>query len=295
MQESMTRREREVWEACDELWSQDIPFKKRTGDIIRDYLAVLGYKKGSFTEIFKYCKTWMKSRNIELQNHSEQTSTVVPLTDPISRVVHPVREEIQAEAQVEISNIREKAQQAMADVTSRYQVLQKTHDDLFSLFGKMKLEQEKLQHEKTCTQYQQDIESLKTIIEEQHHQSIITIDQLKVSCQKLEVEIEKIRAHDKALRGCNQTLQKHLHQLQKEIKEKAAIYDQLQNTYQESLTLICRQDVKVIYFKKIIEQHQQANEEEKKLIDQWKAKVDQLSTENIVLQTELNVLKTLVS
>jgi chromosome segregation ATPase len=354
MQSAMTRREREVWEACDDQWSQNMPFKKMTGDIIRDHLASLGYNKGSFTEIYKYRKTWEKSRNISLQNHSEQTPPLVPLTDPINRAVQHVREEIQAEAQVEIDNIREKAQQEVTDLTSRYQVLQKSHDDLYNSFEKMKLEQEKLQqdnvslleetshfeiqigkyetrvqmqedeykrfqsqkesqlaelkkitqqeidrlqqqHEKTCAQYQQDVESLKIMIEEQRHQSIITIDQLKVSCQKLEVEIEKTRAHDKALRDWNQNLQQNLHQLQKEIKEKNAIHEQLKNAYQESQTLINQQDVKMNYLEKTVEQNQQAKEEEQKLIDLWKAKVDQLSTENIVLQTELNLLRSQIS
>jgi len=230
-----------------------------TGDVLRDHLATLSYNKGSFTEIFKYRKTWVKSRGINLTEQASPKEIILPLSDPINRAAQQVREEILSEAQEEISKIREKAQEEVSDITARYQVLQKSHDDLNHSFEKMKLEQEKLQqenvslleetshfkiqmgkyetrvqmqedeykrfqsqkesqlaevkqltqeeigrlqqhHEKICTQYQQDIESLKFIIEEQRHQSIITIDQLKVSCQKFEVEIEKTRADRKSTR-----------------------------------------------------------------------------------------------
>ena len=114
MQEAVTRREREVWQACDTLWQQG---EKLTGDALREQLATLGYAKGSFTEIYKYRKTWSRSRGQDARFLSAKPSTVLP--DPITRAVTAMREELQAEAAATIQQMQQEAEQALQEVSTR--------------------------------------------------------------------------------------------------------------------------------------------------------------------------------
>jgi len=99
MENARTRREREVWRVCDELWAQHASLGAVTGDAIRDRLVVLGYKKGSPNEIYKYRHTWKLSRHIS-ENQEEAEEQV--LQDPISRAVALVQEELKAQAKTEL-------------------------------------------------------------------------------------------------------------------------------------------------------------------------------------------------
>ncbi len=106
MKTPKTRREHEIWRACDELVANGIPGNKVTGDAIREHLLVLGFSKGSPNEIYKYRKNWREGRGIEDEDFSQPDKGSVALTDPLMRAVEAVRTEIRAEKQVEIDNVK---------------------------------------------------------------------------------------------------------------------------------------------------------------------------------------------
>ena len=64
-----TRREKEVWEACDELWEElreeGLSISKLTGEKIKTRLVDLGYSRGNQGQIYKYRNSWQVSRGIE--------------------------------------------------------------------------------------------------------------------------------------------------------------------------------------------------------------------------------------
>ena len=93
-----TRRENEVWQACDDLWALNANLEALKGDEIRDRLLKLGYKKGSPNEIYKYRQTWKESRGVSEKALIEAGQQ----TDPISRAVSLVYEQIQQETQQKI-------------------------------------------------------------------------------------------------------------------------------------------------------------------------------------------------
>lgn len=100
-----TRREREVWQACDDLWAQSPSSRHLTGDNIRDRLVQLGYKRGSPNEIYRYRSSWKQSRGIsDTQDEAETESRV---SDPISRAVSLVYEQMRSQTSETIDKLTE--------------------------------------------------------------------------------------------------------------------------------------------------------------------------------------------
>lgn len=132
-----TRRENEVWQACDDLWASNNSLDALKGDQIRDQLIKLGYKKGSPNEIYKYRASWKESRGI-----SEKTlAQTVEVTDPISRAVSLVYEQIQNEAQQKITAIQ-------SDSTAQVENFTQQNQELNSSLEKLQEKHEALQTEK---------------------------------------------------------------------------------------------------------------------------------------------------
>lgn len=100
-----TRRESEVWQACDDLWAQNSSARTLTGDNIRDQLLKLGYKRGSPNEIYRYRTSWRESRGIT--DIGEQSDTDVKSSDPISRAVSMVYDQMRTQATDEIEKLTE--------------------------------------------------------------------------------------------------------------------------------------------------------------------------------------------
>lgn len=98
----LRRREQEVWQALDDLWSIHGDFKYLTGDTIRERLFALGKSRGSPNEIYKYRKTWAESRKVASIN---QSSNFVH-DDPITRAARLVHEELTQKAKEEIEHIK---------------------------------------------------------------------------------------------------------------------------------------------------------------------------------------------
>lgn len=129
-----TRRENEVWQACDDLWALNSSnLEALKGDAIRDQLIKLGYKKGSPNEIYKYRQSWKESRGV----HEKSLAQTVEVADPISRAVSLVYEQIQTQAGQKITAIEQETgskiavlEQHCQELETQHAALEQTHQDL---------------------------------------------------------------------------------------------------------------------------------------------------------------------
>lgn len=117
-----TRRESEVWQACDDLWNHEGDLSKITGDALRDHLVILGYKKGSPNEIYKFRRSWKIARGIselDLGEH-EQKSLI---SDPVIRAVSLVYEQIQTEARDQLVQVQQSYEEKLSKINDSYNLL----------------------------------------------------------------------------------------------------------------------------------------------------------------------------
>lgn len=117
MKQPQTRREKEVWEACDALYTELGDVNEIKGDPIFTKLLELGYKKGSPNEIYRYRKSWKEKCGF---NQNEIEKIELAPTDPISRAVEMVRDEIQAEAKKAIDEMKERYEVKLQELEQSY-------------------------------------------------------------------------------------------------------------------------------------------------------------------------------
>lgn len=173
--QTIRRREQEVWQACDDLWAIHGNISGLTGDAIRERLVLLGKSRGSPNEIYKYRKTWEEIRAI---NKSQENSS--DLSDPISRAVKLVHEQLQSEANEQLQKIKEeflillkakeeeniKIKEDLSNLVKEYSVLDQKNliqeENIANLQTNLKIEQEE---KKNYEQKTQDLDKhLNTII-----------------------------------------------------------------------------------------------------------------------------------
>lgn len=90
-----TRKEQEVWQACDDLLAMGKSVKEVTGEAIGIRLRELGYKAGSSTQRYQYRDTWMVARGISREAIEVVEST--QSSDPLTRSVAIFREGLERE------------------------------------------------------------------------------------------------------------------------------------------------------------------------------------------------------
>src|SRR5688572_927231 len=100
-----TRRESEVWQACDDLWAKSASGRTLTGDNIRDQLLKLGYKRGSPNEIYRYRTSWKESRGVSEQGEATENDTQA--SDPISRAVSMVYDQMRTQTSEALDKLTE--------------------------------------------------------------------------------------------------------------------------------------------------------------------------------------------
>lgn len=189
------RREQEVWQACDDLWALSGSLSDLTGDAIRERLLFLGKSKGSPNEIYKYRKSWEENRQIQ------RGQSTTEISDPISRAVKLVHEQLLSESQAKIASIE---QDFLVQQKAYEEELQKAKNDFSNLLSEYELVHEKslkqqdkidnLQLEKQA--FLQKIESLeqKNLQDKMLYEQHILLLQNSVLENKstYEKEIEKI-------------------------------------------------------------------------------------------------------
>lgn len=132
MRAPVTRREKEIWEACETLYKEQATVSKITGDAIRETLLTLGYKKGSPNEAYRYRKTWLETRGLNTGEKGitlENNDPAVTLPDPLNLAVQRLREGIFAEAEQKIEQMQAIQAEENASWEAKHQHLldEKTH------------------------------------------------------------------------------------------------------------------------------------------------------------------------
>jgi hypothetical protein len=147
MLQPKTRREMEIWSACDGLWAQSGILSAITGDAIREEVLRLGYKKGSPNEIYRYRKTWIDARQVaQLDDESE----TIAVPDPISRAVQMVHEQLKKESDEVLAALQAEFDESKACAAVEIASLQA----------------ERLALQTECTNYKRTNESLECANEE---------------------------------------------------------------------------------------------------------------------------------
>lgn len=154
MRPAKTRREKEIWEACDALYATFNEANKITGELIFNMLMDLGYKKGSPNEVYRYRKTWLEEKGFEISNSSSQ---VYNIEDPLTRVAKLVRDEIQSEFIAEKSRLIDEYEKQLNAITQAYE---DTKSECISFINKNDVLESQLSelihtHENLKIEYQQ--------------------------------------------------------------------------------------------------------------------------------------------
>ena len=144
-----TRREKEIWHACETLWQQPPHLRKLTGDAIQAQLLALNYKKGSPNEVYRYRKTWQETRGVpsvtEQINDNTETLSPPKLPDPINRAVSLVRDEIFSEAQQTIQKMTEDFNAERTLYEEKIKAVQALLEDTQQHNQQLHLEQQRLE------------------------------------------------------------------------------------------------------------------------------------------------------
>lgn len=144
-----TRRESEIWEVCDALYIElEEDAQGITGDKITTMLLEFGYKKGSPNEIYRYRQTWKEARGIDKVGISYQP---MEISDPLSRAVQLVKEEIEKEARAEIDELKANYAAKLKSLEESQQLTQAEllsfidkHDEVTLSFNHARAQAEKL-------------------------------------------------------------------------------------------------------------------------------------------------------
>ena len=107
----ISQKEREIWQACDDLLAMGKKPRQITGEAIGNRLRELGYKPGSLTYRFKYRDSWMAARNL---SREDEAVTSKP-SDMIDRSAALFRQSIEEDVR---KGYEVKYQNAAAEITT---------------------------------------------------------------------------------------------------------------------------------------------------------------------------------
>ena len=163
MAKAKTRKEREVWHACDELWEANLPLKKMTGAAIAERLQTLNYYRGSNSDIHRFKRSWVAHKGLSYGD-LDATNESLPLSDPIILAAKALREEIQLESDAKIKAIQQTADEKNQAVSRELEKLQAQHQEANNRFTELQVNYDSL-----C----QDHERLgKAMLEEQQQRRL---------------------------------------------------------------------------------------------------------------------------
>lgn len=217
-----TRREREIWEACDTLLTDLGEVKAVTGDKIMHQLLDLGYKKGCANEIYKYRRSWWELRGIseaEAKGIVKTTASVQSFSDPIKRAVSIVQEELQMEANRQIESLTQSYQEEVSR-------LKEQHDSITKTVSTLKEKNHQLQSVN---------DNLTTAI----HKKTSELDEVKRSLDLLQTTLKE---KENVIVELNQQTQRHIteikEQSQERLNEKDHYIADLKSNFNETLNHI---------------------------------------------------------
>lgn len=140
-----TRKEKEVWEACDDLIASGMHVRQLTGEVISNRLRELGYKAGNPNYRYKYRDTWMQARGLS----REESVLQVEKHDTIDRAAAIFRKQIEESIKTEYEKKYELLNALVKETEEKWKISEKTLHE--TLEGKNYADQavEKLLGEKT--------------------------------------------------------------------------------------------------------------------------------------------------
>lgn len=209
---SLTQREREVWQACDDLISMGKTPKEITGEAICWRLRELNYKAGSKTYIYKYRDSWMMARGLSREDDAQKIENEL-LSDPIVRATNIFKEGLERELTQTYELKFESLEKALLESEETKQILQQQVDALEIIQAEQEQQNESLKN--VCEE--------KTAAYQNLHEEMI---QLKVQYTSL-----KTQRDAEAEQYCSSLIQfeqqqsiyqaetkKHLDQIEQEFK-----------------------------------------------------------------------------
>jgi Plasmid replication region DNA-binding N-term len=261
-----TRRENEVWKACDDLWALHAAPNKITGDAIRDQLILLGYKKGSPNEIYKFRRSWKNSRGITSLEIG--TEPVESPSDPISRAVSLVYEQIQNESQNHLEKMRQDFAENLKKSQQECSTLREAHEKLHT--------HQQIVDNQLLELQQQHCQLQKQLVEEKNAHAL-TIQRHQISEElfyQYKADFNLLQAELKNVQEKEIDFWKD--KAQKALKEKEQDFLQLQETYKEQWQVFSDE---VNQFRVTLRQLHEKNELLLKNYILQQEKVDQLRQE----------------
>lgn len=248
MQRQLTRREREVWAACDHLFSSGITGSNITGEALQTCLAEMGYRKGSFNEIYRYRKTWEQSRNVDLRAPLPPLIKTEPLPDPLLQAVQQVRLILQKESADQISQIKQEAEQTVTTLNDELQVARQELAELQRILS---------EKESSNLRLQEEGEKAASLI---HQLEQDTIHWKAEALRFGQLAEERLKQHEIALNELKGAHAAEINRLKQQLESNKATYEKTINEYKD-------------------------NQEKQR--HQWIAEKDQLQTNNLKLEKQL--------
>lgn len=248
IQRQLTRREREVWAACDHLFSSGITGSNITGEALQTCLGEMGYRKGSFNEIYRYRKTWEQSRNVDLRAPLPPLIKTEPLPDPLLQAVQQVRLILQKESADQIFQVKQETEQVATVLNDELQVAR----------------QELAELQRILTEK----ESINQRLQEEREKAASSIRQLEQDTIHWKAEAtrfghlagERLKQQELSLNELKTTHQAEIHRLVQQVETNQTSYEKTLNEQKELL---------------------------EKLRHQWIFEKDQLQTNSLKLEKQL--------
>lgn len=135
-----TRREKEVWEACDELWEElqeeGLPISKLTGEKIKNRLVDSGYSRGNQGQIYKYRNSWQLSRGIEEDDELVLEERQSILSEKVRNSIESLFKEIHEEAEKKVTETKQEADNAIKKFSEKCTDIEKENELLHNKLEK---------------------------------------------------------------------------------------------------------------------------------------------------------------
>ena len=225
----ISRREQEVWQACDALWQEfqfsRTPISQLTGECIKQKLVALGYKRGNQNQIYQFRNSWKEHHGITDITYSPTPLKHKVLNDKIENAVASVMTLMEQETKDKISHLSLEAEQriqsnqeqmhslelqvqdqlthiqqkdeTLVDLEDNLQTLQEKH---FELEKDHLLSKERLSHQN---------EQLESALSE----SRLICQILTHKVQKMAKELKKLNKQNIIEKSANKTLESQLSKL----------------------------------------------------------------------------------
>lgn len=287
METVFRRREQEVWQACDDLWSVYGDMSHLTGEAIKSHLVSLGKSRGSPNEIYKYRRSWEEHRGVK------RGSEKLPFEDPIARAARLVHEEIKASAQNEINELSENFEKELKTLNDRIRELEENLARTVQEYAKLtaRFEESALALEKTKLLFQSEEEMRKALERE--------LAQVRMIAQEKEAglinNIESIKElHEREMTRQKSEYQERIIGFEKIEQELKEDIKKLGYQYSEDLSamkvtelnqriLLEKSESRAVFLEKQVEEQKKVHEEKEALL---KAQISSLSEAYQALKSE---------